>query len=58
MNSHQQKLRQAMLKEDSSLGPIFVQIDKQISAARTKQLGQMQSSSVATNAPAVSPTTH
>ena len=58
MNSHRQKLRQAMVKEDSSLGPIFVEIDKQISETKAKQLGQMQSSSGATNAPAASPTTH
>lgn len=37
MNSHRQKLRQAMLKEDSTLQPIFDEIDKHISEAKAKQ---------------------
>jgi hypothetical protein len=44
MNSHRQKLRQAMLKEDPNLGPIFAAIDKHISEAKAKQLGQVQGS--------------
>jgi len=50
MNSHRQKLRQAMLKEDPTLGPVFAEIDKHISEAKAKQLGQLQNSG-ATNAP-------
>jgi hypothetical protein len=38
MNSHRQKLRQAMLKEDPTLEPIFAQIDKHISEMKAKQL--------------------
>jgi hypothetical protein len=49
MNSHRQKLRQAMLKEDASLEPIFAEIDKHISEMKAK--GQV--SSAATNTPAV-----
>ena len=52
MNSHRQKLRQAMLKEDPTLEPIFVEIDKHISEMKAKQLGQLQGSSGVTNAPA------
>ena len=37
MNSHRQKLRQAMLKEDPTLEPIFTKIDKQISEMKAKQ---------------------
>jgi len=44
MNSHRQKLRQAMLKEDPTLGPLFAEIDKHISEAKAKQLGQLQNS--------------
>ena len=44
MNSHRQKLRQAMLKEDPTLGQIFAEIDKHISEAKAKQLGQLQNS--------------
>ncbi len=44
MNSHRQKLRQAMLKEDPTLGPVFAEIDKHISEAKAKQLGQLQNS--------------
>jgi len=56
MISHRQKLRKAMLKEDPNLEPIFVQIDKHISQMKAKHLGQIQSSSSATNnAPPVSP---
>jgi hypothetical protein len=50
MNSHRQKLRQAMLKEDPTLGPVFAEIDKHISEAKAKQLGQLQNSGTS-NAP-------
>ena len=36
MNSHRQKLRQAMLKEDPKLEPIFAEIDKHISQMKAK----------------------
>jgi hypothetical protein len=36
MNAHRQKLRQAMLKEDPTLEPIFVEIDKHILEMKTK----------------------
>jgi hypothetical protein len=36
MNSHKQKLRQAMLKEDPKLGPMFAEIDKHILAMKAK----------------------
>jgi hypothetical protein len=36
MTSHRQKLRQAMLKEDPNLGPIFSEIDKHLSEAKAK----------------------
>jgi len=49
MNSHRQKLRQAMLKEDPTLEPIFTKIDKQISEMKAKQLGAMQNSTNPTN---------
>ena len=39
MNSHRQKLRQAMLKEDPSLEPIFAEIDKHEAEMQAKQLG-------------------
>ncbi len=55
MNSHRQKLRAAMLKEDATLPPIFAEIDKHISEMKAKQLGSMQSSSSPTNAPAAGP---
>ncbi len=45
MNSHRQKLRQAMLKEDATLEPVFAKIDKHISQIKAKQLDRMQSSS-------------
>ena len=45
MNSHRQKLRQAMLKEDPNLAPIFAAIDKHLSETKAKQLGQVQNSS-------------
>jgi hypothetical protein len=51
MNSHRQKLRQAMLKEDPTLKPVFVKIDEHISATRAKQLGAMQGSPSPTNSP-------
>jgi uncharacterized pyridoxamine 5'-phosphate oxidase family protein len=51
MNSHRQKLRQAMLKEDPTLEPIFVEIDKHISELKAKQLGQVQDSPGKTNTP-------
>jgi hypothetical protein len=34
VDSHRQKLRAAMLKEDPNLGPIFAKIDKQISETK------------------------
>jgi len=34
--AHRQKLRQAMLKEDPNLGPIFAQIDQSMSAMKAK----------------------
>ena len=37
MNLHRQKLRQAMLKEDPTLEPIFTEIDKHISEMKAKQ---------------------
>jgi hypothetical protein len=52
MNSHRQKLRQAMLKVDPTLEPIFVQIDKHISEMKAKHLGQVQN-----NAPPANPST-
>ena len=55
MNSHRQKLRQAMLKVDPTLAPVFTQIDKHISQMRAKQMGQAPSSSGATNAPPANP---
>ncbi len=36
VDSHRQKLRKAMLKEDPNLGPIFAQIDKSISELKAK----------------------
>ena len=36
VDSHRQKLRAAMLKEDAKLGPIFAEIDKSISEAKAK----------------------
>jgi hypothetical protein len=36
VDSHRQKLRQAMLKEDAKLGPIFAKIDEYISEAKAK----------------------
>jgi len=36
VDSHRQKLRKAMLKEDPNLGPIFAQIDKSISQMKAK----------------------
>ncbi len=36
VDSHRQKLRQAMLKEDPKLGPIFAQIDKYISEVKAR----------------------
>ncbi len=44
MNTHRQKLRMAMLKEDSTLKPIFAEIDKHLSEIKAKQLGQLQNS--------------
>ena len=37
MNSHRQKLRAAMLKEDATLEPIFTKIDQHISEMKAKQ---------------------
>jgi hypothetical protein len=36
VDAHRQKLRQAMLKEDANLGPIFDQIDKSMSELKAK----------------------
>jgi len=36
VDAHRQKLRQAMLKEDPNLGPIFAQIDKSMSEMKAK----------------------
>jgi hypothetical protein len=55
MRMHRQKLREAMLKEDSTLQPIFAEIDKHISAARAKQLSQVDGSASGTNAPSATP---
>jgi hypothetical protein len=44
--SHDQKLREAMLKEDPTLGPIFAEIDQHLSAMRAEQ----QKAAGATNA--------
>jgi hypothetical protein len=56
MNSHRQKLRQAMLKVDPTLEPIFAEIDKHISEMKAKHLSQVQSSSSPTNASTAGPT--
>ena len=56
MNSHRQKLREAMLKEDPSLPPVFTEIDQHISQIKAKQLGAMQGSAGPTNAPSSRPT--
>lgn len=58
MRSHRQKLREAMLKEDATLQPIFVEIDKHLSELRAKQLGQVESSSGATNGSSAPPPAH
>ncbi len=55
MLSHRQKLRQAMLKEDPSLPPIFAEIDKHLSAMRAKQLSSIDNSGNTTNAPPANP---
>ena len=55
MMIHRQKLRQAMLKVDPTLEPIFAQIDKHISEMKAKQLGQAQGTSSATNAASAQP---
>jgi len=52
MNSHKQKLRQAMLKENPTLKPIFAEIDQHISAMKAKHLDSMQGSPSPSNAPA------
>jgi hypothetical protein len=52
MNMHRQKLRAAMLKEDSSLEPIFAEIDQHISEMKAKHLGQVQSSTSPNTTPA------
>lgn len=36
MNSHRQKLRQAMLKEDPTLGPLFTKIDRHLSQMKAQ----------------------
>ena len=58
MNSHRQKLRQAMLKEDPTLEPIFEKIDQHISEMKAKQLDQVQSSTNQANPPATGPSGH
>jgi hypothetical protein len=50
MTLHRQKLRQAMLKEDATLEPIFSEIDKHISEMKAKELIQAEGSPGATNA--------
>jgi len=44
MNAHKQKLRQAMLKEDASLEPVFALIDKHISEMKAKHPDSVQGS--------------
>jgi uncharacterized protein YkwD len=39
MNSHRQKLRAAMLKEDPTLSPVFKEIDQHISQMRAQNSG-------------------
>jgi hypothetical protein len=58
MNSHRQKLRQAMLKEDATLEPIFEKIDKHISEMKAKQLDHVQSSLSPTNPATTGPSDH
>jgi hypothetical protein len=53
MDSHRQKLRQAMLKEDPTLEPVFSEIDKHISEEKAKHLASMQNSAGSTNTPPV-----
>jgi len=55
MVSHRQKLREAMLKEDPNLGPIFAKIDAHISEMKARQSGEMQRPPGATNAPSGAP---
>jgi hypothetical protein len=50
MDSHRRKLRQAMLKEDPGLEPIFAQIDAHISEMKAQQ-GQAPRSPGTTDAP-------
>jgi hypothetical protein len=50
MMTHRQKLRQAMLKVDPTLSPVFAKIDKHISELKSKQLGQVQNSGASSNA--------
>ena len=58
MNSHRQKLRQAMLKEDPTLEPIFSKIDKHISEMKAKQLGAVQNSPPPNSPPAAGSSSH
>ncbi len=44
MISHRQKLRQAMLKADPTLGPIFTKIDQHLSEMKAQQAGQSENS--------------
>ena len=44
MDSHRQKLWDAMLKVDPTLGPVFAAINKHISDIKAKQVSQVQSS--------------
>jgi hypothetical protein len=57
MITHRQKLRQAMLKEDSGLAPIFAEIDMYISEMKAKHAASAQNSgSSSTNASPTAPT--
>jgi len=58
MNSHRQKLRQAMLKADPNLGPIFTEIDQHLSQLKAAQSGQTPGSSSTTTPPTSSSTGH
>jgi len=49
MRLHREKLRQAMLKEDPTLKPVFAKIDKHLSELKAKRLAELQNSSSQTN---------
>lgn len=42
--AHRTKLRQAMLKEDPTLKPVFAEIDEHLAAVKSQQLGGVQNS--------------